>query len=180
MIEYKYTFNHYFLDTVFKIMYQTRGTYQTTFNIVDEVEKIIDGRAHYNDVLMCLDQMLKDGYVTHEGLSKEKVPIYRLSYQGYLAFNQATNGTPYGNLITIESRKKRASRWKNVLIAINAIAILLITGSQVYFDKKDSQRENQIRSLEQKIDDLVKENTELENRRQRTTQDIKHSGDTLK
>lgn len=172
MKENIYTLDNSFLDTVFKFMYESRGTYQDVFRILEGVEQILNKKIRYNDVLMCLDQLAKDGFVTHEGLSNEQVPIFRLSYQGFIAFDSESSKTPYQSSLRRKKLNKSTSKLKTTLIAINAIAILIITGLQVYFDQKDSLLETNIQSMEQKIKELVKENNELKtvlNRKQETT-----------
>lgn len=156
-----YILDEDFLDMIFKHMYHKRGTFESSRGVETEIGKWKGNVIRYNDVLMALEHLQHDGYLNLEENDREGFPIYRLTYRGYLSYKSDKDGRPYHNLTIEKSWYKTTTKFKTIAIAINAIAILIITGSQVYFDQNDSKLENQLKSSEDELEKSKMENKKL-------------------
>ena len=156
-----YILNDEFLDMVFEHMYNKRGTFGSSRTIQDEIREWKNKKYRYNDILMALEQLERDGFLNLEDNQWEGFPVYRLTYKGYLTFKSDQRGRPYQSLINETRLKNRNRKLTTIAIATNAIAILIITASQVYFDQKDSSQDNLIKTLQQELEESRIENIEL-------------------
>jgi len=147
-----YNLDETFLDILFKSAFDRRGTYFSTKVFHADLEKeFAPKRIRYNDVVMALEQLERDSFLSPDG-KWENFQVYRLTYQGYIEFKSSKNSSPYVDLIRRRRKKKITNHISTALIVANAIALLLITASQVYFQAKDTSIEQRMIQIERNID----------------------------
>ena len=153
--------NEDFLDNVFSHMYDKRGTFGCSKTITNEISKLKETDFNYNDILMALEHLERDGYLNLEKKEWEGFPVYRLTYFGFLTFKSDKSGRPYYYFIKEKNWKRFTGKLTPYFIFLNAIAILIITGSQVYFEQKDTFSETQLVSIKSELDKTKIENINL-------------------
>ena len=152
-----YILDETFLDFVFQSAFERRGTYFSTKVFHTDLEEAHTPKRYlYNDVVMALEQLERDSFLSPDG-KWENYQVYRLTYQGFIEFKSSKNSSPYVDLIRKRRNKKIIRYLTTSLIASNAFALLLITGLQVYFQIKDDEKEQRMILMERNIDILKDE-----------------------
>ncbi|MEO8590050.1 MAG: hypothetical protein ABI432_11805 [Flavobacteriales bacterium] len=129
---YKYSLDETFLDLVLRNMFQTRGTYHTVDGIRQGLEHDTGTKIRHNDLVMALEKLAKDEYLTYEGEREPGHDVYRLTYDGYIAVKSSQSSSPYEDFIKRNRKTKNSTRSTKIFLTMNAVALVVITSLQAW------------------------------------------------
>lgn len=157
MSKHTYDLSTEFIDNVFKIAEKYCHDFVQIIDINDYYNKCFKIPANRSHLVMALEKLLTDGFVQKNVNSYDGITTsYRITYDGFLKFKLSHRGEPYKDLISSTRNITIKRRLINTAIAVNSIAILIMTGISVYTEYHDSVSDKKINNIEKNIDKIFK------------------------